>query len=58
MPPRDPGALAAAIERLLAAPEERQALAEAAAQRLERYEIDAVAGRFAGLYRELLERRR
>ena len=58
VPPRDPGALATAIERLLGAPEQRKALADAAAQQLERYEIDAVAGRFAGLYRELLERRR
>ena len=56
--PRDPDALATAIDRLLGAPEQREALADAAAQQLQRYEIDAVAGRFADLYRELLERRR
>ena len=54
VPRRDPVALAAGIERLLAAPEQRRALADAAAEALERYEIDAVAARFAGLYRELL----
>jgi glycosyltransferase involved in cell wall biosynthesis len=58
VPRRDPPALAAALDRLLRAPAEREALARAARQRLERYEIDAVAGRFAALYRELLERRR
>jgi glycosyltransferase involved in cell wall biosynthesis len=56
--PRDPDAFATAIDRLLGAPEQRQALADAAARQLQRYEIDAVAGRFAGLYSELLERRR
>ena len=54
VPRRDPVALAAAIERLLAAPEERKRLADGAAKALERYEIDAVAARFAELYRELL----
>ena len=56
VPRRDPGALAAGIERLLAAPEEGRALAEEARRALERYEIDAVAARFAALYRELLAR--
>jgi glycosyltransferase involved in cell wall biosynthesis len=56
VPRRDPVALAAGIERLLAAPEERRALAAAAARALERYKIDAVAARFAALYHELLER--
>jgi glycosyltransferase involved in cell wall biosynthesis len=58
VPRRDPAALATAIERLLSAPDERRALAGAAARRLEHYGIDAVAGRFARLYGELLERRR
>jgi glycosyltransferase involved in cell wall biosynthesis len=58
VPRRDPAALAAGIERLLAAPAEREALAAEARRRLERYEIDAVAARFADLYRELLDGRR
>ena len=56
VPRRDPGALAAGIERLLASPDERRALAAEARRALERYEIDAVAARFAALYRELLGR--
>ena len=58
VPRRDPAALAAGIERLLAAPDERRALADAATRALERYEIDPVAERFAGFYRELLDRKR
>jgi glycosyltransferase involved in cell wall biosynthesis len=58
VPRRDPAALAAALDRLLASPAERATLADAAAQRLERYRIDAAAGRCADLYRELLERKR
>jgi glycosyltransferase involved in cell wall biosynthesis len=58
VPRRDPVALAAALDRLLDSPAERATLAAAAAQRLARYRIDAVAGRFADLYRELLERKR
>jgi glycosyltransferase involved in cell wall biosynthesis len=58
VPRRDPVALAEGIERLLGSPEERRKLSEEASRRLERYEIDAVAARFAGLYRELLERKR
>jgi glycosyltransferase involved in cell wall biosynthesis len=56
VPRRDPEALAAGLRRLLAAPEERRALAGEAARRLERYRIDAVAERFGALYEELLER--
>jgi glycosyltransferase involved in cell wall biosynthesis len=54
VPPRDPGALAAAIDRLLADPAERSALASAAAARLAPYEVGAVAERFGALYEDLL----
>ena len=57
VPPRDPGALAAAIDRLLADPGERSALASAAAARLAPYEVGAVAERFGALYEDLLRRR-
>jgi glycosyltransferase involved in cell wall biosynthesis len=57
VPPRDPAALAAGLSRALGDPALRDALADAARERLERYRIDAVAARFATLYTELLERR-
>jgi glycosyltransferase involved in cell wall biosynthesis len=57
VPRRDPAALAAGLERLLGDPEARNALAAAAAARLEPYRIEAVAERFGALYTELLERR-
>jgi glycosyltransferase involved in cell wall biosynthesis len=54
VPPRDPGALAAAIDSLLADPGERSRLAAVAAARLAPYEVGTVAGRFGALYEELL----
>jgi glycosyltransferase involved in cell wall biosynthesis len=57
VPPRDPAALAAGLERALGDPALRNRLAAAASERLERYRIDAVATRFARLYEELLQAR-
>jgi glycosyltransferase involved in cell wall biosynthesis len=57
VPRRDAAALAAGIDRLLGDGAAREALAAAAAERLERYRIEAVAKRFGALYDELLERR-
>jgi glycosyltransferase involved in cell wall biosynthesis len=57
VPPRDPAALAAGIDRLLADPALRATLAEAAAARARPHEIGAVAERFGALYTDLLERR-
>jgi starch synthase len=54
VPPRDPAALAATIDRLLADPGERAALAAAAAARLAGFEVEAVAERFGALYEDLL----
>jgi glycosyltransferase involved in cell wall biosynthesis len=53
VPPRDPEALAGAIEHLLVDPERRAVLAAAAANRLSEFRIDAVARRFADLYETL-----
>jgi glycosyltransferase involved in cell wall biosynthesis len=53
VPPRDPEALAGAVERLLIDPERRAILAAAAANRLSDFRIDAVARRFADLYETL-----
>ena len=55
VPPRDPGALAAAIESLVADPARREAMADAARRRVEEFTIDRVAQRFADLYDRLLE---
>ena len=54
VPPRDPRALADAIERVLTDPALSGRLADEAARDLERYEIAAVADRFADLYEQLL----
>jgi glycosyltransferase involved in cell wall biosynthesis len=56
VPPRTPGALAAAWEELLGmAPEERRRLARAARDRVQqRYDLTAIAGRYADLYEGLL----
>jgi glycosyltransferase involved in cell wall biosynthesis len=54
VPRRDPGALAGALRTLLDDARLRAAQAEAAHARLDRYTMDAVAGRFADLYDELL----
>ena len=51
--PRDPEALAGALERLLTDPAFAQRLARAAASRLAQFEIGAVASRFANLYEQL-----
>jgi glycosyltransferase involved in cell wall biosynthesis len=54
VPPRDPSALAGAIERLLTDPERRKAQAAAAAERLPRYHIENVAKEFGELYERLI----
>ena len=54
VPPRDPAALARAINALLADPERGRRLAAAAAGRMHAYTIDAVAERFAALYEQLV----
>ena len=53
VPPRDPEALADAVERLLADPERRAMLAAAATSKLADFTIDVVARRFADLYETL-----
>jgi glycosyltransferase involved in cell wall biosynthesis len=57
VPPRDPAALAAAIERLLGDADERSRLAAAARERVRPHAIEAVAEQFGALYTELLGRR-
>lgn len=54
VPPRDPGALAEAIERVLGDNALAESLASESARDLAQYEIGAVAGRFADLYEQLL----
>jgi glycosyltransferase involved in cell wall biosynthesis len=56
VPPRDPGALAAGIDGLIRDPSWGQALASAAAERLQDFTIGRIAERFAGLYDDLLAR--
>jgi glycosyltransferase involved in cell wall biosynthesis len=53
VPPRDPRALADAIERVLADDALSERLAAEAAKDLEQYEIASVARRFADLYEQL-----
>ena len=55
VPPRDPPALAQALETLLTKPELRTSLATASASRLSEYSIDAVADRFVDLYERLVK---
>jgi glycosyltransferase involved in cell wall biosynthesis len=54
---RDPSALADAIVGLLSDPDRRERLANAAAQHLDEFTIDAVSHRFAELYEQLLGER-
>jgi glycosyltransferase involved in cell wall biosynthesis len=54
VPPRDPQALADAIERVLTDRALSNHLAEESAKDLERFEIATVAARFADLYEQLL----
>jgi glycosyltransferase involved in cell wall biosynthesis len=58
VPPRDPAALALALDALVDDPGRRAMLAAAARARLRRYEIARVAERFADLYDRLLDGRR
>jgi glycosyltransferase involved in cell wall biosynthesis len=54
VPPRNPRALAEALERVLSDPALSARLAEEAARDLERFEIANVASRFADLYEQLV----
>jgi glycosyltransferase involved in cell wall biosynthesis len=54
VPPRDPRLLASALEQVLTDRELSERLSEEAAADLERYQIAAVANRFADLYEQLL----
>ena len=54
VPARDPAALADAIARLLADPEQRRTLAAAAALKLPEFTIESTARRYGALYKELL----
>ena len=56
VPPQDPAALAAGIQRLLDDPSEREAMAAAARERLGDYSLDRLVARMGDLYRRLLER--
>ena len=56
VPPRDPAALAAALESVLLDPDRGAALAAAAYERLQEFTIDRVALRFADLYERLFAR--
>jgi len=55
VPPREPLALANALVGLLLDPVRRDHMADAAAERLDEFTIDAVARRFAALYTMLLD---
>jgi glycosyltransferase involved in cell wall biosynthesis len=57
VPPRDPAALAEALEPLLRSPERRAAVAEAAHARLEDFTMERAVERVSGLYEELLGKR-
>jgi glycosyltransferase involved in cell wall biosynthesis len=54
VPPRDPAAMAAAIEPLLRDPERRRAMADAAYERMSDFSIDRAVERFEELYERLL----
>jgi glycosyltransferase involved in cell wall biosynthesis len=56
VPPRQPKPLAEAIASLLVDPQRRSRLAEAAADKLELYSIDAIVARFTDLYETLIAR--
>jgi glycosyltransferase involved in cell wall biosynthesis len=57
VPPRRPELLAAQIEVLLRDPGLRERLTSAARAELDAYNIDAIAGRWADLYEQLLRER-
>ena len=54
VPPGDPEALGSAVVRLLADPARRRALAAAAARRVHRFDIRAVARRYEAVYAGLI----
>jgi glycosyltransferase involved in cell wall biosynthesis len=54
VPPRDPEALASALEDLLRDPARREAIAAAGRERVREFSVERAAERFAGLYEELL----
>jgi glycosyltransferase involved in cell wall biosynthesis len=54
VPPQDPPAMAAALEELLRSPQRRQAMAEAAYERLSEFTVELAVGRVEGLYERLL----
>jgi glycosyltransferase involved in cell wall biosynthesis len=54
VPPRDPQAMAVAIEELLRDPDRRSEMADAARVRLEEFTVERAVERFEGLYEELL----
>ena len=58
VPPRDPDALAASINRLLADPEEGKRMAAAARERLHEFSLKRAGERVAELYESLLAERR
>ena len=58
VPRRDPVALAGALGELLGDPARREAIASAAANRLDEYSMPRIAARFAALYHRLLEEAR
>jgi starch synthase len=55
VPPRDPRALAAAIEALLRDPQRRAAQAAAASEVAPQFGIDAIAEEFGALYEGLFQ---
>ena len=55
VPPRDPAALADALEALLRDPERRAAQAAVAAQRVPEHELEVVTQEFVDLYERLLD---
>jgi glycogen(starch) synthase len=57
VPPRDPAALAAAVDEVLDDPALAARLGEAARRRATAFSWDALAGRVLDLYREVVERR-
>lgn len=58
VPPRDPAALACALACLLLDGDRRAAIANAAAESVETYSIQAITQRFAALYKELVREAR